>query len=85
MHNHKTCSLDYVVKQNNELTSLIITRTEEDDDLLLQIDVFEDQRNSDEDEYGGINLNNHNDVFQAIFQKVYEYCSLFQIINNPIR
>ena len=37
----------------------------------MQIEVFEDQRLNDEDEFGGeINLNNHNDVFQALFQKV---------------
>ena len=47
-----------------------VIRNEEDDDLLMQIDVFEDQRLNDEDEFGGINLNNHNDVFQALFQKV---------------
>jgi hypothetical protein len=50
-----------------------IIRNEEDDDLLVQIDVFEDQRYNDEDEFGGINLNNHNDVFQALFQKVRKY------------
>lgn len=38
----------------------------------MQIDVFDDQRLNDEDEFGGINLNNHNDVFQALFQKVWE-------------
>ena len=47
-----------------------IIRNEDDDDLLLQIDVFESQHHNDEEEFGGINLSNHNDVFQALFQKV---------------
>ncbi|XP_028397616.1 inverted formin-2-like [Dendronephthya gigantea] len=65
------------VKLRNEfiglglLEELNVLKNEEDDDLLLQIDVFESQRLNDEDEFGGeINLNNHNDVFQALFQKI---------------
>lgn len=50
-------------------------RNEEDEDLLVQIDVFEEQRLNDEDDLNtGVNLNSHNDVFQALFQKVlYKY------------
>jgi hypothetical protein len=43
----------------------------------VQIDVFEGQHHTDEEEFGGINLNNHNDVFQALFQKVTKNCILF--------
>ena len=40
------------------------------DDLLVQLDVFEEQRHSDDDEHEGIDLSNHNAVFQALFETV---------------
>ena len=50
---------------------IYLTRDHDDDDgLLLQIDVFEEQRLHDDEENDGIDLSSHTEVFQALFQKV---------------
>ncbi|XP_060080025.1 inverted formin-2-like [Ylistrum balloti] len=51
-------------------------RNEDDDDLVIQCDVFDEEKQSDDDEYAElnpeiVNLNDHRDVFNAVFQKVY--------------
>ncbi|XP_033743499.1 LOW QUALITY PROTEIN: inverted formin-2-like [Pecten maximus] len=51
-------------------------RNEDDDDLIIQCDVFDEEKQSDDDEYAElnpeiVNLNDHKDVFNAVFQKVY--------------
>ncbi|NP_001084562.1 inverted formin-2 [Xenopus laevis] len=46
----------------------------EDEDLLIQALVFEEAKSEDEEEllkiYGGINMNNHQEVFSTLFNKV---------------
>ncbi|XP_021344592.1 inverted formin-2-like isoform X2 [Mizuhopecten yessoensis] len=51
-------------------------RNEDDDDLVIQCDVFDEEKQSDDDEYAElnpeiVNLNDHRDVFNAVLQKVY--------------
>lgn len=51
-------------------------RHEDDEDLLVQLDVFEEQRLEDEEELScpeGVNLTSHLDVFHALFRKVCVY------------
>ena len=52
---------------------LCCPRHEEDEDLTVQLDVFEEQRLDDEDELitpDGVDLTSHLDVFHALFQRV---------------
>jgi len=54
---------------------VIVTRQEDDpdDDLLVQLDVFEESRLEDDDEQftpEGVDLTSHIDVFHAIFKRV---------------
>ena len=52
---------------------LLLLRHLDDDDLLVQLDVFEEQRLEDEEDLStpeGINLTSHLDVFHALFKKV---------------
>ncbi|XP_056400918.1 inverted formin-2 isoform X2 [Hyla sarda] len=49
-------------------------RDQEDDDLLVQASVFEEAKSEDDEEllkiYGGIDMNNHQEVFTTLFNKV---------------
>ena len=48
-------------------------RHNDDEDLLVQLDVFEEQRLEDEEDLSspeGVNLTSHLDVFHALFKKV---------------
>lgn len=48
-------------------------RHNDDEELLVQLDVFEEQRLEDEDDLSspeGVNLTSHLDVFHALFRKV---------------
>lgn len=50
-----------------------ICRHNDDEELLVQLDVFEEQRLEDEDDLSspeGVNLTSHLDVFHALFRKV---------------
>lgn len=49
-------------------------REEEDEDLIIQCEAFEDAMAEDEEElmklYGGIDMSNHQEVFITLFNKV---------------
>ena len=51
-----------------------------DENLVIQCDVFFDEKQSDEDELStksqsvGININNHVEVFNAVYQRVSSVC-----------
>ena len=52
---------------------LALCRHNDDEELLVQLDVFEEQRLEDEDDLSspeGVNLTSHLDVFHALFRKV---------------
>ena len=52
---------------------LALCRHNDDEELLVQLDVFEEQRLEDEDDLNspeGVNLTSHLDVFHALFKKV---------------
>ncbi|KAJ8298508.1 hypothetical protein KUTeg_025039 [Tegillarca granosa] len=51
-------------------------RNEDDEDLIIQCDVFDDEKQSDDDEFAlqnatGLDINDHKEVFNVLFQKVY--------------
>lgn len=55
---------------------VIYRRHNDDEELLVQLDVFEEQRLEDEDDLNspeGVNLTSHLDVFHALFRKVCPY------------
>lgn len=59
----------------NLLDLIVDMRNEDDDDLNIQCDVFEEEKQCDDDTFAsthssGIDITNHQDVFNAIFQKV---------------
>ncbi|XP_069130922.1 inverted formin-2-like isoform X2 [Argopecten irradians] len=77
-----TETLDDRISVRNEFIGLNLLdlinnlRNEDDDDLIIQCDVFDEEKQSDDDEYAElnpeiVNLNDHKDVFNAVFQKVY--------------
>ena len=50
-------------------------RDEDDDDLLIQCDVFYDEKLCDDEALaeahpGGVDIDNHQDVFNAVFKQV---------------
>ena len=50
-------------------------RNEEDDDLIIQCDVFDDEKTADDEALSAemsldLDINNHRAVFDAVFQKV---------------
>lgn len=60
---------------NNILVIVSSSRkTESDDlDLVVQLDVFDDKKVADEEQFSGprgVDLNNHIDVFHALFKQV---------------
>ena len=51
----------------------VFTRHTDDNELRIQLDVFEDERLKDEDDYTtpeGIDLNSHVDIFHALLKQV---------------
>lgn len=51
-------------------------RNEDDEDLIIQCDVFDDEKQSDDDEFAlqnatGLDINDHKEVFNVLFQKVH--------------
>uniref|UniRef100_A0A8C4XG66 Inverted formin-2 n=1 Tax=Erpetoichthys calabaricus TaxID=27687 RepID=A0A8C4XG66_ERPCA len=60
-------------------------REEDDNDLLIQCDTFEETMNEDEEElmkiYGGIDMSNHQEVFTALFNKVSSYPSSLHFLS----
>ena len=55
-------------------------RNDDDEDLHIQCDVFDEEKQSDDDELAElnpecVNLNDTRQVFNAVFHKVYLYCS----------
>ena len=57
-------------------SSKLPLRHNDDEDLLVQLDVFEEQRLEDDEELSspeGVNLTSHLDVFHALFRKVIIY------------
>ena len=57
------------------MLKIVLTRCRynDDEELLVQLDVFEEQRLEDEDDLSspeGVNLTSHLDVFHALFRKV---------------
>ncbi|XP_068701516.1 inverted formin-2-like isoform X1 [Montipora foliosa] len=74
-----TEDFDERVRLRNEFAGLGLLdilstlRHDDDEDLLVQLDVFEEQRLEDEEELSspeGVNLTSHLDVFHALFRKV---------------
>ena len=53
-------------------------REQEDEDLIIQCEAFEESMAEDEEEllrvYGGIDMSNHLEVFTALFNKVRSAC-----------
>ena len=50
-------------------------RNEDDEDLIIQCDVFDDEKQSDDEEFAVQNpacldINDHREVFNVLFQKV---------------
>lgn len=56
-------------------------REQEDEDLIIQCEAFEEAMAEDEDEllrvYGGIDMSDHLEVFTALFNKVRADCDRF--------
>lgn len=55
-------------------TCVCICREQEDEDLIIQCEAFEEAMAEDEEEllrvYGGIDMSNHLEVFTTLFNKV---------------
>lgn len=55
-------------------TVCVCFREEDDEDLIIQCEAFEEAMAEDEDEllrlYGGIDMSNHQEVFTSLFNKV---------------
>ena len=64
----------YFIKGLNLLDLVDRFRDSEDEELLIQCDVFFDEKQNDDDELGlenqMIDINSHQQVFNAVFQKV---------------
>lgn len=52
----------------------VVCREQEDEDLIIQCEAFEEAMAEDEEEllriYGGIDMSNHLEVFTTLFNKV---------------
>ena len=62
----------------NILDTIQSLRVDDDDDLHVQCDVFEEELNADNDaienmQEGKVNLNDHMSVFNAIFKRVSQF------------
>ena len=63
-------------------TLWLIDRHTDDDELRIQLDVFEDERLKDEDDYitaDGIDINSHVDVFHALMKQVSNFFNRLQL------
>ena len=65
----------FFVAALNILDTIQSLRVDDDDDLHVQCDVFEEELNADNDaienmQEGKVNLNDHMSVFNAIFKRV---------------
>ncbi|KAK9960277.1 hypothetical protein ABG768_010350, partial [Culter alburnus] len=60
-------------------------REEDDEDLIIQCEAFEEAMAEDEDEllrlYGGIDMSNHQEVFSSLFNKVSSFPSSLQLLS----
>ncbi|XP_056333668.1 inverted formin-2 isoform X2 [Danio aesculapii] len=60
-------------------------REEDDEDLIIQCEAFEEAMAEDEDEllrlYGGIDMSNHQEVFTALFNKVSSFPTSLQLLS----
>ncbi|XP_067335913.1 inverted formin-2 isoform X2 [Channa argus] len=60
-------------------------REQEDEDLIIQCEAFEEAMAEDEEEllrvYGGIDMSNHLEVFTALFNKVCSYPASLQLLS----
>ncbi|XP_052385849.1 inverted formin-2 isoform X5 [Carassius gibelio] len=60
-------------------------REEDDEDLIIQCEAFEEAMAEDEDEllrlYGGIDMSNHQEVFTSLFNKVSSFPSSLQLLS----
>ncbi|XP_038633960.1 inverted formin-2-like isoform X5 [Scyliorhinus canicula] len=67
------------------LDLLPLLREKDDEDLLVQCITFEEAKESDDDElmriYGGIDMNSHQEVFAALFNKVSSSPSSTQLLS----
>lgn len=58
----------------------VVCREQEDEDLIIQCEAFEEAMAEDEEEllriYGGIDMSNHLEVFTTLFNKVWPALSL---------
>lgn len=58
----------------------VLYREQEDEDLIIQCEAFEEAMAEDEDEllrvYGGIDMSNHLEVFTTLFNKVSTRCHI---------
>ncbi|KAL0169456.1 hypothetical protein M9458_034052, partial [Cirrhinus mrigala] len=58
---------------------------EDDEDLIIQCEAFEEAMAEDEDEllrlYGGIDMSNHQEVFTSLFNKVSSFPSSLQLLS----
>lgn len=56
----------------------VVRREQEDEDLIIQCEAFEEAMTEDEEEllrvYGGIDMSNHLEVFTTLFNKVRTDC-----------
>lgn len=56
----------------------VVCREQEDEDLIIQCEAFEEAMAEDEEEllrvYGGIDMSNHLEVFTTLFNKVRADC-----------
>lgn len=82
MRIHKTIFLK--ITGLNLLDIINNLRNEDDDDLIIQCDVFDDEKQADDDlqaslNPNGLNINNHEHVFTALYQKVRNRPGVFSI------
>lgn len=47
-----------------------LNRNAEDDDLITQLDVFDEGLSADQEALEGMDISNHRDVFRAVYIKV---------------
>lgn len=63
----------------------VLCREQEDEDLIIQCEAFEEAMAEDEEEllrvYGGIDMSNHLEVFTTLFNKVSADCLTHFLLN----
>lgn len=72
----------------NDVCVCVLCREQEDEDLIIQCEAFEEAMAEDEEEllrlYGGIDMSNHLEVFTTLFNKVRSDCLTHFIFNYSI-